>query len=296
MSASEILDAAANVLVPTYAPLPIVPAVAAGSTVTDTEGNSYIDLGAGIAVTALGHNPPVLHAALMAQADRLWHVSNIFANEPAIRLAERLVSVSFADRVFFSNSGAEANEAALKLARRHAYNKGLTDKYEIIALDGAFHGRTLFTVSVGGTAAYKEGFGPPLEGIVHITPNSVDELLAAISERTCAVIVEPIQGEGGVRPLDIEFLQAARAACDANDALLIFDEIQTGAGRTGTLYAYEQMGVVPDVLTTAKGLGGGIPIGATLVAGDAAEALGRGSYGTTFGAIHRARRCVGVAR
>lgn len=283
MTASDTLAAANDLLMPTYAPMSIVPSHGQGSMIVDVDGREFVDLGAGIAVTALGHHPAELTAALVDQASKLWHVSNVFTNEAAVGLAKRLTDLTFADRVFLSNSGAEANEAALKLARRHAFNNGHADKIGIVALHGAFHGRTLFTVSVGGTESYKEGFGPALEGISHVTPNNIDELVAAVNDQTCAVIVEPVQGEGGVYPLDVEFLQAAREACDRHGALLIFDEVQTGAGRTGTLYAYEQLGVVPDVLTSAKGLGGGIPIGATLAAGPAAEALTRATHGTTFG-------------
>lgn len=282
-SAASTLVSAQELLFPTYAPLPVVPSHGAGSIVHDTDGRDYVDLGAGIAVTALGHNPPELVGALTEQASKLWHVSNVFTNEPAVALAAKLTEHTFADRVFFSNSGAEANEAALKLARRLGFNNGKADKHEVIALTGSFHGRTLFTVSVGGNPKYKEGFGPALEGIGHVAPGDIDALRAAISNKTCAVIVEPVQGEGGVRPLDAEYLQAVRALCDDNEALLIFDEVQTGAGRTGTLFAYEQLGVTPDVLTSAKGLGGGIPIGATLASGPAAKALTRATHGTTFG-------------
>jgi len=280
---SDTLAAAQALLIPTYAPLPIVPVEGEGSTVRDRSGRDYIDLAGGIAVTSLGHNHPALRAALEQQAGRLWHLSNIFANEPAIALAQKLTDLTFADRVFFANSGAEANEAALKLARRHAYNNGHPEKYGIIALEGAFHGRTLFTVAAGGTPAYSEGYGPPPEGISHVPPGDAEALAAAVDERTCAVIIEPILGESGVRPLSPEYLRAAREICDRHDALLIFDEVQTGAGRTGTLFAYEQLGVTPDVLTSAKGLGGGFPIGATLAAEPQASALGRATHGTTFG-------------
>jgi len=282
-TASTILEAAERLLLPTYAPLPFVPADGDGSILRDIDGREYIDLGAGIAVTALGHSPSVLADVLIEQAKQLWHVSNVLTNRPATVLAEKLTTLTFADRVFFSNSGAEANEAALKLARRHAFNGGHLDKFEIVALENSFHGRTLFTVAVGGNPKYREGFGPPLEGITHVAPNNTDALSKAVGDRTCAVILELIQGEGGVRPLDAEYVAAARMLCDEHDALLIFDEVQTGAGRTGPLFAYQTLGVTPDVLTSAKGLGGGIPIGATLAAGPAAEALTRATHGTTFG-------------
>jgi len=283
MSQDQVLHVASKVFMPTYAPLPTVPARAIGSVVYDHDGRDYIDLGGGIAVASLGHNPPKVRQAIDDQLDKLWHASNVFATEPATALAERLVDLSFADRVFFSNSGSEANEAALKLARRHAYNNGHADKFEIVALKGAFHGRSFFTVSAGGTDSYREGFGPTPEGISHVEPNDSDALAAVVSNATAAVIVEPIQGEAGVRLLTRDFLNRARALCDEYDALLIFDEVQTGAGRTGTLFAYQQLGVIPDVLTSAKGLGGGFPIGATLAAGPCAQALTRGTHGSTFG-------------
>jgi acetylornithine/N-succinyldiaminopimelate aminotransferase len=281
--ATDALGLARELLMPTYSPLPIVPVRGQGSTLWTGDGRDYIDLGSGIAVTSLGHNPPAVRAAIDAQLDRVWHLSNVFANEPASALAAKLVEHTFAERVFFSNSGAEANEAALKLARRFAHDSGQPDRFEIVALTGAFHGRTFFTVSVGGTPAYREGFGPAIAGIRHITPNAIDELRDAVSDKTCAVILEPIQGESGVRPLDPGFLAEARRLCDERGALLIFDEVQTGAGRTGSLYAYQNLGVTPDLLTSAKGIGGGIPIGITLAAGPCATALGPATHGTTFG-------------
>ncbi len=280
---AAILSAADNLLMPTYAPLQIVPDHGVGSTIVDTDGRSYVDLGGGIAVTSLGHSSEVLKKALFDQAEKLWHVSNVFTTEPAMKLAAQLIEHTFADRIFFSNSGAEANEAALKLARRHAFNNGEPERYEIISLHGSFHGRTLFTVSTGGNPNYKTGFGPAIEGITHIAPNDIQALRDAISPATAAVICEPIQGEGGVRPLDRDYLRAVRQLCTEHGALLIFDEVQTGVGRTGTLFAYEQTEVIPDVLTSAKSLGGGMPIGATLAGGACAEALTRATHGTTFG-------------
>ena len=278
-----VLKAANELLMPTYAPLPIVPDRGEGSMIYDKDGNSYVDLGGGIAVTSLGHSSDVLKKALFDQAEKLWHVSNVFTTEPAMKLAKQLTDYTFADRVFFSNSGAEANEAALKLARRHAFNNGEPERFEIISLYGSFHGRTLFTVSTGANPNYKTGFGPAIEGITHVAPNDIAALSEAISTKTAAVICEPIQGEGGVRPLDYQYLQAVRQLCTDYGALLIFDEVQTGVGRSGTLFAYEQTGVVPDVLTSAKSLGGGMPIGATLAAGECAQALTRATHGTTFG-------------
>jgi acetylornithine/N-succinyldiaminopimelate aminotransferase len=280
---SRVLADAQQFLMPTYAPLPMVPARGSGATLWDADGRDYIDLGSGIAVTSLGHNPPSVRAAIDAQLDRVWHLSNVFTNEPATVLAAKLVEHTFAERVFFSNSGAEANEAALKLARRFAHDSGRPEAIDIVALDGSFHGRTLFTVSVGGNPSYREGFGPDLPGIRHIAPDDLDQLREAVSTTTCAVILEPIQGEGGVRPLSPEYLAEARRLCDETGTVLIFDEVQTGAGRTGTLYAYQGLDITPDVLTSAKGIGGGVPIGITLAAGPCATALGRATHGTTFG-------------
>ncbi|MCP3955182.1 MAG: aminotransferase class III-fold pyridoxal phosphate-dependent enzyme, partial [Desulfobacterales bacterium] len=207
----------------------------------------------------------------------------LMTNEPAINLARSLVEMTFAERVFFSNSGAEANEAALKLARRYAHDNIGTKKYEIIAFSDGFHGRTLFTVSVGGQAKYSEGFGPKLEGITHLPFNDIAALEAAVSDKTCAIMMEPIQGESGVRPAQPEFVKRARELCDQHNALLIFDEVQTGVMRTGELYAYMGLGIEPDILTSAKGLGGGMPVGATLTTNEVARVFGVGVHGSTFG-------------
>ena len=217
------------------------------------------------------------------QAQKLWHVSNIMTNEPALRLASKLVAATFADKVLFVNSGAEANEAAFKLARRWAHDQVGPDKHEIIACSNSFHGRTLFTVSVGGQPKYSQGFGPAITGISHVPYNDIAALEAQISARTCAVVVEPVQGEGGVIPASAEYLKAVRALCDKHDALLIFDEVQSGMGRTGKLYAYMHSGVAPDILTSAKGIGGGFPIAAMLTTGRVAPALSVGSHGSTYG-------------
>ncbi|WP_341675276.1 acetylornithine/succinyldiaminopimelate transaminase [Niveibacterium sp. SC-1] len=272
-----------RVMVPCYAPSDFVPVRGEGARVWDQSGREFIDFGGGIAVTSLGHAHPALVAALTEQAGKLWHVSNVYTNEPALRLAERLVQHTFAERVFFANSGAEANEAALKLARRVAFDRFGEDKYEILSFEGSFHGRTFFTVSVGGQAKYSSGFGPRPEGIRHLKYNDLASVAAAISKKTCAVIVEPVIGEGGVIPATPEFLQGLRELTRANDALLIFDEVQSGVGRTGKLYGYELYGVVPDILTSAKGLGGGIPIGAMLTAEQYAKHFSVGVHGTTFG-------------
>ncbi len=272
-----------RVMVPSYAPASIIPVSGKGSRVRDQQGREYIDMAGGIAVNALGHCHPALVSALTDQAGRLWHLSNGFTNEPALRLAHALCELTFADRVFFANSGAEANEAALKLARRHAWSKAGEGKHGIVSALGSFHGRTLFTVSVGGQEKYLDGFRPAPGGITHVPFNDIAALEAAVSDTTCAVILEPIQGEGGIRPAEREYLQAARRLCDQHDALLIFDEIQTGVGRSGHLYTYMAYGVVPDVLTTAKALGCGFPIGAMLTTASAAECLGVGTHGSTFG-------------
>ncbi len=270
-------------LFPNYAPLQIMPSHGAGARLWDTNGREYIDFAAGIAVSVLGHAHPALVEALHQQAIKYWHVSNLMTNEPAILLARTLVEASFAERVFFSNSGAEANEAALKLARRYAYDHYGPEKFEIIAFDDGFHGRTLFTVSVGGQAKYSEGFGPKLEGITHLPFNDIKALETAISDKTCAIMMEPIQGESGVLSAEREFVKRARELCDQYNALLIFDEVQTGVMRTGELFAYMGLGIEPDILTSAKGLGGGIPIGATLTTEKIAQAFGVGVHGSTFG-------------
>jgi acetylornithine/N-succinyldiaminopimelate aminotransferase len=272
-----------NVMVPNYAPGKIIPVKGEGSRVWDQEGREYIDFAGGIAVNALGHAHPALVKALKEQGEKLWHLSNVMTNEPAIALAKRLTELTFADKVFFCNSGAEANEAALKLARRHAYVNFGEEKHEIISTLGSFHGRTLFTVSVGGQAKYKEGFEPTPGGISHVPYNDLEALRAQISDRTAAVIVEPIQGEGGVTPATKEYLQGVRALCDEHNALLIFDEVQTGVGRTGKFFAYENFGVEPDVLSSAKALGGGFPIGAMLCTDAVAPSLAFGTHGSTYG-------------
>ncbi|HOB62805.1 MAG TPA: aspartate aminotransferase family protein [Candidatus Competibacteraceae bacterium] len=270
-------------MVPNYAPAAIIPVRGEGSRLWDQEGREYIDFAGGIAVTGLGHAHPQLVAALTEQARKLWHVSNVLVNEPALELARTLCRLTFAERVFFANSGAEANEAALKLARKYAADHFGPDKREIIAFTPSFHGRTLFTVTVGGQAKYTEGFGPLPPAITHVPFNDLAALTAAISERTCAVIVEPILGESGVISAAPEFLQGLRELCTQHQALLIFDEVQTGNGRTGQLYAYMGYGVTPDILTTAKGLGGGFPISAMLTTATIAASLNVGSHGTTYG-------------
>ncbi|MQT41334.1 MULTISPECIES: aspartate aminotransferase family protein [unclassified Pseudomonas] len=272
-----------QVMVPNYAPAAFIPVRGAGSRVWDQSGRELIDFAGGIAVNVLGHAHPALVGALTEQANNLWHVSNVFTNEPALRLAKKLVDATFAERVFFCNSGAEANEAAFKLARRVAFDRFGEEKYEIIAALNSFHGRTLFTVNVGGQSKYSDGFGPKITGITHIPFNDLDALKAAISDKTCAVVLEPIQGEGGVLPAEKAYLQGARELCDQHNALLVFDEVQTGMGRTGHLFAYQYYGVIPDILTSAKSLGGGFPIAAMLTTEDLAKHLVVGTHGTTYG-------------
>lgn len=272
-----------EVIVPTYAPSTMVPVRAKGLDLWDQEGRQYLDFTAGIAVTSLGHcHPDVVHT-LQQQAEKLWHVGNGYTNEPVLELARSLVAATFADRAFFCNSGAEANEAALKLARKYASKNGHVHKTRIISCVNSFHGRTLFTVSVGGQPKYTEGFGPLPADLTHIAFNDIEAARAAINEEVCAVMVEPIQGEGGVMPANTEYLQALRALCDQHGALLIFDEVQCGMGRTGQLFAYMGYGVTPDILTSAKALGNGYPIGAMLTTNTIAAALAVGTHGTTYG-------------
>ncbi|MES2488855.1 MAG: acetylornithine/succinyldiaminopimelate transaminase [Pseudomonadota bacterium] len=271
-----------EVMVPNYQPAAMVPVRGEGARFWDQQGREYIDLAGGIAVNSLGHANPKLVAALTEQANKLWHVSNVMTNEPALRLAQKLTKATFADRVFFCNSGAEANEAAFKLARLWG-NKQAAGKNEIISFNNAFHGRTLFTVTVGGTPKYSQGFEPLPGNVTHLPFNDLAALEAAMSSNTCAVVMEPVQGEGGVTPATAEFAKGVRALCDKHNALLIFDEVQTGNGRCGDLYAYMGMGVTPDVMTTAKGLGGGFPIGAMLTTAAFAETLAFGTHGSTYG-------------
>ncbi|MFU2080781.1 aspartate aminotransferase family protein [Avibacterium endocarditidis] len=272
-----------EVMIQNYAPAEFIPVKGKGSRVWDLQGREYIDFTSGIAVNALGHCPDEIVAVLKEQGETLWHSSNWFTSEPTLQLATKLVQKTFADRVMFVNSGAEANEAALKLARRYAVDHFGAQKSKIIAFKQSFHGRTLFTVSVGGQAKYSDGFGPKPADIIHVPFNDLEALKAVIDDHTCAVIVEPIQGESGVKPANPAFLQGLRQLCDENNALLIFDEVQTGLSRTGYLYAYMKYGVVPDILTSAKALGNGFPIGAMLTTNEIAKSFSVGVHGTTFG-------------
>ncbi|MGF1706098.1 aspartate aminotransferase family protein [Enterovibrio baiacu] len=272
-----------EVMVPCYAPMTMIPEKGKGARIWDQDGREYIDFAGGIAVSCLGHCHPVMVNALKEQAEKLWHLSNVMTNAPALRLAKKLTEVSFAERVFFANSGAEANEAALKLARRWAVDVHGPEKSEIIAFTQGFHGRTFFTVTVGGQTAYSDGFGPKPGDVTHLPYNDLEALSAAMSDKTCAIMMEPLQGEGGIITPDPAFLQGVRELCDKHKALLIFDEVQTGNGRTGTFYAYEQTGVTPDILSTAKSLGGGFPIGAMLTTEALAAHLKVGTHGSTYG-------------
>ncbi|SFV23970.1 acetylornithine/N-succinyldiaminopimelate aminotransferase [Pseudidiomarina donghaiensis] len=272
-----------DVMVPNYNPAKMIPVKGEGSRVWDQEGKEYVDFAGGIAVNCLGHCHPAMVKALTEQGNKLWHLSNVFTNEPAIRLAKKLTDATFAERVYFANSGAEANEAALKLARRWALDKFGAEKNQIIAFNKGFHGRTFFTVTVGGQPAYSDGFGPKPGAVQHVDYNDLAALEKLMSEQTCAVMMEPLQGEGGVISPDAEFVKGVRALCDKYNALLIFDEVQTGFGRTGSLYAYQQLGVNPDILSTAKALGGGFPIGAMLTTTEIAQHLKPGTHGSTYG-------------
>ncbi|MBC3767603.1 aspartate aminotransferase family protein [Neptunicella marina] len=272
-----------DVMVPNYNPAAMIPVRGSGSRVWDQENNEYVDFAGGIAVNVLGHCHPALVNALKEQGDKLWHLSNVFTNEPALRLAKKLTDATFADQVYFANSGGEANEAALKLARRWALDHHGEEKNQIISFKQGFHGRTFFTVTVGGQPAYSDGFGPKPGAIDHATYNDLDSVKALISDKTCAVMMEPLQGEGGIISPTDEFVKGVRELCDKHNALLIFDEVQSGVGRTGELYAYMGLGVTPDILTTAKALGGGFPIGAMITTKEIGASLKVGTHGSTYG-------------
>ncbi|HHB75376.1 MAG TPA: aspartate aminotransferase family protein [Desulfobulbus sp.] len=268
-----------QVFLGTYSRFPAAMVKGRGCRLWDDDGREYLDFLAGIAVCSLGHCHPAVTRAVCGQAEELMHVSNLFHTKPQIRLAELLCANTFADKVFMANSGAEANEAAIKLARIH----GGAGRYEIISLSGSFHGRTLATVAATGQPKFHQGFEPLPEGFVHAGFGDPSEVEQLINEKTCAILCEPVQGESGVRPLDRDYLQAIRAMCDEWGLLLIFDEVQTGMGRTGSLFAYEQLDVVPDIMTAAKALGNGLPIGAMLTTDEIAASFGVGTHASTFG-------------
>jgi len=266
-----------------YKRFPVAFVKGQGSRLYDEEGREYLDFCAGIAVCTLGHSPKPLVEAIREQAEKLIHVSNLYWTEPQARVAELLCQNSFAEKVFFCNSGAEAVEAALKLARRYAWKHFGPEKHEFVALERSFHGRTYGALSATGQPVYWQGFEPLVPGFRHVPPNDIEALRAAVSEKTCGVILEPILGEGGVIPLSKEFLEEARRLCDEHRALLIFDEIQVGLGRTGKLFAYQYYGVTPDVMTLAKGIAGGLPLGATVAREEVMAALEPGTHASTFG-------------
>ncbi|EYU14599.1 bifunctional acetylornithine/succinyldiaminopimelate transaminase [Photorhabdus aegyptia] len=272
-----------QVMLPIYSPAQFIPVRGQGSHVWDQQGKEYIDFAGGIAVVALGHCHPALVDVLKQQGEKLWHISNIFTNEPALILARKLIDATFAERVFFANSGAEANEAALKLARHYAITRHSPYKTKIIAFHQGFHGRTLFTVSVGGQPKYADGFGPKPADIIHVPFNDLDAVKAVIDDHTCAVVLEPVQGEGGVTPAAPAFIRGLRELCDKHQVLLVFDEVQSGMGRTGKLFSYMHYDVTPDIITTAKALGNGFPISAMLTTENIASAMTPGTHGTTYG-------------
>jgi acetylornithine/N-succinyldiaminopimelate aminotransferase len=274
---------AGSALFETFARAPLSFERGEGAWLTTTGGERYLDLAGGIAVNSLGHAHPHLVAALTEQANKLWHVSNLYEIPEQRRLGERLVAATFADKAFFTNSGAEALECAIKTARRYHYVGGHPERFRIITFEGAFHGRTLATIAAGGQQKYLEGFGPKVEGFDQVPFNDIDAAEKAITPETAAILVEPIQGEGGIRDFPMASLRRLRELCDKHDLLLIFDEVQCGIGRTGRLFAYELTGVAPDILATAKGIGGGFPLGVCLATDEAARGMTAGVHGTTFG-------------
>jgi acetylornithine/N-succinyldiaminopimelate aminotransferase len=283
MPTEELREAAAKYLMQTYTRQPISIVRGRGSKVYDLEGREYLDFVGGIAVNVLGHGHPDLVQAIQRQAAQLIHTSNLYYTEPQVQLAKTLVEHSFADRVFFCNSGAEANEAAIKLARRYAHGKYGADRFEIITMKNSFHGRTLATITATGQDKVQKGFEPLMPGFGYAFFNDFATIEALANERTAGIMLEPVQGEGGVYVADRDYLKRLREFCTKRDILLIFDEVQTGMGRTGTLFAYEQLGVTPDIMTLAKGLAGGVPIGACLAKESVASAFIPGVHASTFG-------------
>jgi acetylornithine/N-succinyldiaminopimelate aminotransferase len=267
----------------TYARSPLAFERGEGVRLFAQDGTTYLDFHAGIAVNALGHADPHLVKTLKDAAEKVWHTSNVFTIPEGERLAQRLVDATFADAVFFTNSGAEALECAIKTARHFFWAKGETDRYEIIAFTGSFHGRTLGTIAAAGNHHYTEGFGPPLEGFAHVAPNDLKLVEAAITPRTCAILIEPVQGEGGVTAMDVEYMRGLRALCDKHGLLLVLDEVQCGYGRTGKFFAHEWAGIEPDIMAVAKGIGGGFPLGACLAKGEVSKSMVPGTHGSTYG-------------
>ena len=283
MSTEALKRDAAQYLMQTYTRQPLSIVRGSGTKVYDLEGREYLDFVGGIAVNVLGHGHPDLVQAIQRQAAQLIHTSNLYYTEPQVKLAQMLVEHSFADKVFFCNSGAEANEAAIKLARRYSHDKYGAGRYEIVTMKNSFHGRTFATLTATGQAKVQKDYEPLLQGFSYVAFNNFEELQRAVTDKTAAVLLEPIQGEGGVHVADRKYLKQVRDLCTKKDVLLMFDEIQTGMGRTGTLFAYEQLGVQPDIMTLAKGLGGGVPIGACLATDSVAKAFSPGSHASTFG-------------
>jgi acetylornithine/N-succinyldiaminopimelate aminotransferase len=276
-------DAQTSHLMPTFARVDLAFDRGEGVWLVATDGERYLDFTSGVAVNALGHAHPRLAEAIAAQATKLVHVSNLFRIPEAERLADRLCAASFADYAFFANSGAEAMECAIKVARKYHAVNGRPERYRIITFEGAFHGRTLATLAAGGQKKYLDGFGPVVEGFDQVMLGDLDAVKRAIGPETAAILIEPVMGEGGVRVVAPEFLRALRALCDQHGLLLIFDEVQTGMGRTGTLFAYQHTGVTPDVMSLAKALGGGFPVGACLTTAEAGKGMTAGTHGSTFG-------------
>jgi acetylornithine/N-succinyldiaminopimelate aminotransferase len=270
-------------LFPTYARSELSFARGEGAYLFTASGDRYLDFASGVAVTALGHAHPHLVRALTEQANRLWHVSNLYRIPEQERLAERLCAASFADMAFFANSGAEAVECAIKAARRYHFKAGAPERYRLVTFEGAFHGRTLATIAAGGQAKHLEGFGPPVDGFDQVPALDIDAVEAAIGDATAGILIEPIMGEGGMREVSWRFLQDLRALADDKGILLVLDEVQTGMGRTGRLFAHEWAGITPDIMATAKGLGGGFPVGACLTTKAVGSAMTAGSHGSTFG-------------
>lgn len=283
MKQTELIEQGRASLTPNYRPAPVVFDHGTGVYLTDMEGREYLDFAAGIAVCALGHAHPAITSAIQSQAGRLLHVSNLFFNQPAIELASKLIEISFADRVYFANSGAEANEAALKLARRYMQAVRGEMRSEIVCTTQSFHGRTWAAISATGQPKYHKGFLPLVPGFLHVPYNDLEAMAAVVTDKTCAIMVEPIQGEGGVIEAAPGYLAGLRELCDKTGALLIFDEVQTGVARTGHWFAHEYDGVTPDIMSLAKGLGGGVPIGAMLCTESVAQGFQPGVHASTFG-------------
>ncbi|SNZ20677.1 aspartate aminotransferase family protein [Cohaesibacter gelatinilyticus] len=272
-----------NPLFATYARADLKFVRGEGAWLTTEDNRRFLDFAAGVAVNSLGHTHPHLTATLKDQADKLWHVSNLYENPLQQKLAERLCAATFADKVFFTNSGAESMECVIKTARRYHYANGQPDRYEILTFDGAFHGRTIATIAAGGQEKYLEGFGPKAPGFTMLAKPDIELVKAAMSDKVAGILLEPLQGEGGIREIDPSFLKALRALCDETGTLLLLDEVQTGVGRTGKLFAHEWAGITPDVMGVAKGIGGGFPFGACLATEKVAEAMIAGTHGSTYG-------------